>query len=238
MVAVDCSKIFLLPIVTLFCSIFCSGCVSEIPLISNAGYAIDDSSSRVSSWKELNEQNVVMQRFDYSCGAASLATMMKYYFDDDVTETKILDYIKTIFSESEYARIEEDGLSFLELEKISRSMGYQTASVRLQLPALRQLSGPVIVFLSTKHYRHFAVLRGVKEDRVFLADPSRGNIHLSISRFMSEWKGETFVLGKKGFGLPDKHNLAILHSPGFRHELLMLRQPLLERPEIAPLKIR
>jgi len=214
--------------------ILCSGCVvSHLPLFSNAGHPIDNSTSKVVSWKQLNEQNIIMQRFDYSCGAASLATLMKYYFNEDVTEQKLLDHITNIFSEQEHARIEKEGLSFLELEKISRSLGYQSVSVRLKISALLELSGPVIVYLNTKYYRHFAVLRGVKEDRVFLADPSRGNIRLSIKEFVSEWKGETFVLGKEGFGIPSKHNLAILHSSGFRNALELLRQPLLGQPKIT-----
>lgn len=216
----------------------CFGCTSRVPLLSNAGYLIDRQPTTVISWKKLKEQNIIMQHFDYSCGAASLATLMKYYFNDDISEENLLDHIKNSFSKKEYTRIEKDGLSFLELEKISRSLGYQSASVRLELPALLQLSGPVIVFLKTKQYKHFAVLRGVKEDRVFLADPSRGNILLPIQDFTLEWKGEAFVLGKEGFGIPNKHNLAILHKPKFRNELELLRQPLLDQPKPRPPRLQ
>jgi len=202
------------------------------PLLTNAGYFVETDNSQISSWKTLNEQHIVMQKYDYSCGAASLATLMKYYFNDDMTEQQLLDYIKVVFSKREYQRIERDGLSFLELEKISRSRGYQSANVMLEFSALKQLSGPVIVFLKTKEYRHFAVLRGVREDRVFLADPSRGNIRLSVEEFANEWRGETFVLGKKGFGTPTQHNLAILHQSGFRNELDTLRSSLLSHPKI------
>lgn len=201
-------------------------------LVSNAGHPIDSTTNKVTSWKALNQQRVIMQQYDYSCGAASLATLMKYYFNDDINEKTLLEYIKTVFSQQEYARIEKDGLSFLELEKISRSRGYQSASVRLKLSALKQLSGPVIVFLKTKDYRHFVVLRGIREDRVFLADPSRGNLRVPIETFQKEWKGETFVLGKKGFGTPNKHKLAILHEAEFRHEIKLLRQPLFDYPKI------
>jgi predicted double-glycine peptidase len=212
-------------------SLFLSACAIQNPLLSNAGYRLHSNNAQVTSWKALNEQHIIMQKYDYSCGAASLATLMKYYFNEDISEQKLLDYIKTVVNQQEYKRIEKDGLSFLELEKISRSRGYQSANVRLKLSALKQLSGPVIVFLKTKDYRHFAVLRGVREDRVFLADPSRGNIRLSVKAFTKEWKGETFVLGKAGFGTPFQHNLAILHQAGFRNELDVLRPVLLDRPQ-------
>jgi len=212
--------------------LLCSGCSNHVPLISNEGHSIAFNKTRVTSLKALKEQNLVMQRYDYSCGAASLATLMTFYFNDNISEIQLLDYIKESFNKQEFARVERDGLSFLELEKISRSLGYQSASVRLKFPALLQLSGPVIVYLQTKQNRHFVVLRGVKGDTIFLADPSRGNIRVSIEDFKQEWKGETFVLGKEGFGTPDKHMLAILHSTKFRNELDLLRQPLLDQPKI------
>ena len=40
--------------------------------------------------------------------------------------------------------------------------------------------------------------QGVDRGRVFLADPSRGNLRMSISRFLREWHGIIFVLGKSG----------------------------------------
>lgn len=226
---------FLLALMLL--SLFLSSCSTPLPLLSNAGYRMNISNAQVTSWKNLNEQHIIMQKYDYSCGAASLATLMKYYFNEDISEKKLLTYIKTVFNQQEYKRIEKDGLSFLELEKISRSRGYQSANVRLKLSALKQLSGPVIVFLKTKDYRHFAVLRGVREDRVFLADPSRGNIRLSVKEFTKEWKGETFVLGKAGFGTPFQHSLAILHQAGFRNEMDVLRPILLDRPQTSTARL-
>lgn len=218
-------------------SLFLSACAIQKPLLSNAGYRLQSSNAQVTSWKTLNQQHIIMQKYDYSCGAASLATLMKYYFNEEMSEQTLLNYIKTVFSPQEYKRIEKDGLSFLELEKISRSRGYQSANVRLKLSALKQLSGPVIVFLKTKDYRHFAVLRGVREDRVFLADPSRGNIRLPVREFSKEWKGETFVLGKAGFGTPFQHNLAILHQEGVRNEWDVLRPVLLDFPQTTTVRL-
>src|SRR4051794_9358410 len=47
-------------------------------------------SKRLMSWKDIRDHNVVMQRFDYSCGAAAMATLMNYYFGDQVTEADVL----------------------------------------------------------------------------------------------------------------------------------------------------
>jgi len=217
-------------IANLLCFLLLIGCGTR-PLLTNGGHFINTSDQRVQSWSELNNKNVIMQQFDYSCGAASLATIMRYYFGEDVSELSLMEEINTIFSDQEMSVIEESGLSFLELEKIAESKGYQTASVRLTVAALKELKGPVLVFVEPDGYKHFAILRGVVEDRVFLADPSRGNIRLSLQDFLKEWSGNTFVLGKDGFGLPQDHNLAIKHQPGFRNELFLLREPWRVQPK-------
>lgn len=208
-----------------------SGCSSDL-LLTNAGYIVVTGSGKVKSWKALNEQNVIMQRYDYSCGVASLATLMRYYFREDLTEQSLLKEINNIFSEQELYVIKQSGLSFLELEKLSQLKGYQVATVRLNVEALKQLRGPVLVFVQPGGYKHFAILRGVVEDRVFLADPSRGNIRMSVDRFLEEWDGQTLILGKKGFGLPADYPLAIYQYPKFRHELLLLREFLRNEPKI------
>lgn len=208
-----------------------TGC-TPFPLLTNEGHLIIKKDNQVKTWKELQEKNIVMQKYDYSCGAASLATLMRYYFQEDVTEQSLLDEIERIFSAEEISIIEDKGLSFLELEKISQAKGYQTASVRLNFSALRELSGPVLVYVQPNGYKHFAILRGVVEDRVFLADPSRGNIRMSVYEFGKEWKGETLVLGKEGFGLPQHHPLSIHYKPGFRKELWTLRKLWNDYPKI------
>ena len=45
----------------------------------------------VPSWKELQRRNIVMQTRDYSCGAAALATVLRYYWGDPVGEDDVLD---------------------------------------------------------------------------------------------------------------------------------------------------
>ena len=47
----------------------------------------------VTSWKALRDSRVVKQAFDYSCGAASVATLLNGFYGLDVTETDILESI-------------------------------------------------------------------------------------------------------------------------------------------------
>lgn len=185
---------------------------------------------RIKTWKDVREHNVVMQRFDYSCGAASLATLMRYYFEDNVTERAVLKDIIGQLTEAEFEDRKKRGLSLLDLKNYAERRDYQAAGVELKFSALPQLTGPVLVYLETDGYKHFAILRGVREDRVFLADPWRGNLRMPVSRFAKEWSGIALVLGKEGFGTPHEYPLAVDREGPLRPELEVARRSLYLRP--------
>jgi predicted double-glycine peptidase len=175
------------------------------------------------SWKWHRDHNLVKQGFDYSCGAGALATLMRYYFRDEVSETDVLQNILGVMSEQEVHDREKNGLSLLDLKQCSERMGYQAAAAKLKYAALPKLKGPVLVHMEHDDYKHFAVLKGVKGDRVFLADPSNGNIQMSVERFSKQWTGYSLVLGKRGFGLPQDHALAIGEAQLLDMEMLAVR---------------
>jgi uncharacterized protein len=192
-----------------------------------AGVVRGDKTIR--SWRERRDQNVVLQGFDYSCGAGALATLMRFYFGDNVTEEGVLASILDPMSKAEVEDREQNGLSLLDLKLCAERLGYQAAGVRLKYASLSQLKGPVLIHLENKEYRHFAVLKGVRGDRVYLADPSRGNVRMSIDRFAKDWSGVALVLGKQGFGLPAKYPLALDDQEPVQNEILAARRSLFTR---------
>ena len=151
----------------------------------------------VKTWEELLKQNVVMQRFDYSCGAASLATLMNYYFQDTVTEGEIIKDILSQLPEEQGKNRQEIGLSLLDLKLYAQRKGYQAVGVKLKFTALKKLKGPILVYLEKDGYRHFTIFRGAVEDRIFLADPSLGNYRLPVYDFLTQWTGASLVLERK-----------------------------------------
>lgn len=183
----------------------------------------------VRSWRELRDEHVVLQRFDYSCGSAALATLMQYYFGDEVSEAAILLGILGPMNEDEVKDREANGLSLLDLKNYAERRGYQAAGVRLPLASLPRLTGPVLIHLEKKGYQHFAVLRGVRGDRIYLADPSLGNVRLSVDRFAKEWSGIALVLGRDGFGLPRTYPLAVEDQQPVPNEALAARRSLFVR---------
>ncbi len=159
------------------------------------------------SLKDLRDENLVKQRFDYSCGAAALATILRYGFGDEVTERDILTDLFDLLSEDEEGLRRKEGFSLLDLQRVAQARGYKAQGFRLAPEHLPMLGGPVIVFIEPRGYKHFVVLRGTRGDRVYLADPSRGNIRLPAYRFLDSWLGEDgtgiiFVVEPPD-GLPD-----------------------------------
>ena len=220
---------------TIVCGVFLVamafyGCAAQMPLsnvsimpLKAGGIRIDQS---LLSWKELRDRNVVIQKYDYSCGSGALATLMRYYFGDNVDEEEILRSILDRMTEEEVQDREKNGLSLLDLKRCAEQRGYQAAGVKLNYASLPKLKGPVLIHLEREDYKHFAVLKGARGDRIYLADPSRGNIRMSVDRFAKEWSGIALVLGKIGFGLPQKYPMALDDQEPVQNELLEARRSL------------
>lgn len=151
-----------------------------------------DSRVRVplTSWKALRDQRVVRQRYDYSCGAAALATLLHYGFGDDVDEEGVLRAIIARLSADDEASRKKEGLSLLDLKYEAEERGYRAQGFKLAAEYVPELKGPVLVFIQPRGYAHFAVLRGVRGGRAYLADPARGNVRMPLYRFFDMWLGE------------------------------------------------
>ncbi len=196
------------------------------------------------SWKALRDENLVVQRFDYSCGAAALATILRYGCGDEVTEREILVQLFDLLSEDEEGLRRKKGFSLLDLQRVAQARGYKAQGFRLEPQYLPKLGGPVIVFIEPRGYKHFAVLRGVRGDRVYLADPSRGNLRQPAYRFLDSWlgddgKGIIFVIEPKE-GLPAGEFPLSLTADGLpqpeiltAREMLAVGNPFVRLPELS-----
>ena len=169
--------------------------------------------------KELRDLYVIKQQEDYSCGAAALATLMIYYFGDHTSEKEILDRLEARLTEEEKQNRALRGFSLLDLKQVAEEKGYRAAGFHLTMSQLAQVTAPVIIYIEPFGYKHFAVYRGMKQDRIYIADPSRGNLRMSIGRFLDEWSGIVFVLGKTGEEQITSYPLAVPDSLYVQPEL-------------------
>jgi uncharacterized protein len=183
----------------------------------------------VRSLKELRDANVVKQSLDYSCGSAALATIFKFYYGENVSENDILRIIFLNLSGDDKKIREKDGVSLFDLQNVSLSLGYQSDGYKLPQESLGKIDRPVIVYIYPRGYKHFSVLKGINNGRVYLADPARGNIRMSIASFLNIWlnksnKGIIFAL-EKSKGKLLKNNLGIFQKSNHpQPELLSVRE--------------
>jgi len=154
----------------------------------------------VASLLELRQSGVVIQRWDLSCGAAALATILKYQHGDSVSEREIA---IGMMSREEYLANPDlvnyrQGFSLLDLKRYVDGRGYN--GVGLGQLSIEDLSkyAPIIVPLSLHGYRHFVVFRGMVGDRVLLADPAFGNRTMRVETFERSWLTLP-ELGRVGF---------------------------------------
>jgi uncharacterized protein len=130
------------------------------------------------NWKQMRDTQVVKQDLDFSCGAASLATLLYYYFGQDLSEATLIQ-----------AMDKGDGMaSFDDMARAMPKFGFQAHGLASSWDQLTKLNVPVIVHIKQHKRDHFVVLRGISQYAVWLADPSRGNRTLSRSRFLDLWR--------------------------------------------------
>jgi len=141
----------------------------------------------ITSYIEIKNKNLVRQKEDYSCGSASLATILKYYYNYEISEKEILDMVmklKGITKDNFVQKIKEaGGLSFLDLSIIAKTKGFKALGLALDYNTLTKLKAPVILFVKIRKNEHFTVYKGADSKNVYLADPSFGNIKVRISKF-------------------------------------------------------
>jgi predicted double-glycine peptidase len=149
----------------------------------------------VVSVRELRYIDIVPQKYDFSCGSASMATILKYLYDvPDVKEDAI---VKEMIEKGDQQKIREKGFSLLDMKKYAERHGFQANGYKVKAENLPKLKIPSIVLISTNGYKHFVILKGIKTGRAYLADPAIGNRSVSFSNFRKQWDGVVFVVYKK-----------------------------------------
>ncbi|WP_353073349.1 C39 family peptidase [Tunturiibacter gelidoferens] len=151
-------------------------------------------SKNIRSMKEIRDEGVVKQRWDVSCGAAALSTLLTYDFKDDTPETSIVVWL---LHRVDAKRVRSrGGFSLLDLKHFSEARGYHAeafSGMSIEDLALEKTS--VIVPIREKGFDHFVVVKGFVAGHVILGDPGFGNVTMRVDRFQTLWKdGIVFVV--------------------------------------------
>lgn len=141
----------------------------------------------VKSWIEIKNAHLVKQEYDFSCGAAAVATILKYFFNEDISEKEVLDFVlkKKGIDKSDKEKLEEKEikLSFYDLKEFVEIKNYKALGLALNLETLKKLKVPAIIFLTIRKKEHFSVYKGMDEKFIYLADPSFGNMRVTYGKF-------------------------------------------------------
>jgi predicted double-glycine peptidase len=119
----------------------------------------------IQSWKTLRDKNIVKQDKDFSCGSASLATLLNEFYGQSLTEEALL------------KAMDKGDLraSFEDMQRALPQFGFKAQGFAASYEQLMRLKAPVIVYMKHRKDDHFSVLRGIDINTVWLADPSLGN---------------------------------------------------------------
>ncbi|MFZ7286266.1 C39 family peptidase [Avibacterium gallinarum] len=133
----------------------------------------------ISSYNELKNFNVIRQTKTNSCGAAALATMLKYKFHlSEINEDVILSKMKNKNEEA----------SFFELAKISKTFNINAIGISLTLKELLNIKQPVIAYVNNNlNNDHFIIINGIINKELLISDPAVGNYSLRASDFEKIW---------------------------------------------------
>jgi uncharacterized protein len=165
--------------------------LSSLPLLFGPGAAFGGS---VRSLQEIRQEGVIIQKWDTSCGAAALATVLTYSLRDPVTEREVATGMLRM---TEPIKVKHrGGFSLLDMKHFVETRGLTGTGYRdLTFEQLITYNSPIVPVLQYGN-PHFIVVRGLTSNgRVNIADPGFGNRTMSVADFKSIWQsGIGFVV--------------------------------------------
>jgi len=175
-----------------------AGVMLAMPFAADAqisiGYTMQGPAQmQVTSWRDIPFRTIVRQRYDFSCGSAALATMLTYSYGLPTSEN---DAFSAMWSVGDQKKIVQSGFSLLDMKRYLESRGFDAQGYSITIDDLRQANQPMIVLIETKGFRHFVVVKGVRDKAVLIGDPIRGLLQVPLADFAKEWKGVVLVIVK------------------------------------------
>jgi len=158
---------------------------------TSAGSPVGDLTLPVMSMDERKFDTVVRQRYDFSCGSAALATLLRFHYGDSHDEE---DAFRGMWAEGDRDQIRKLGFSLLDMKRYLATIGYQADGYQVSLDEIEKTGIPGVTLIDLNGYKHFVVLKGVKGEEVLVGDPSLGIKTMKRDDFQKMWSGVYFVI--------------------------------------------
>ena len=158
-------------------------------------------------------ETVVRQQYDFSCGSAALATLLRYHYDDPQNEQTVF---LGMFQDGDQGQIRKLGFSLLDMKRYLAARGIAADGYRVTLAQIAKAKTPGIALIDFNGYKHFVVVKGIDNGTLLLGDPSLGLRREGMATFLKQWNGVFFVLnGRTATGMSHFNDPADLaRAPG------------------------
>ena len=147
------------------------------------------------SLQESKFAQVVRQQYDFSCGSAAVATLLTFHY---ARQTNEQDAFGAMYAAGDKEKIAVAGFSLLDMKSYLESIGYMADGYQTTLDTLESAGIPAIALINHRGYRHFVVIKGIRNDQVLIGDPALGTKLVSRSGFEAIWEnGVLFIIKNK-----------------------------------------
>lgn len=175
-----------------------TGCAAQIHgggqhLLTQAS-AIGEVSVPVSTLAERRFLTIVKQRYDFSCGSAALATLLRYHYGKNRTDEDVFFGMRR---DGDRAAIRRVGFSLLDMKRYLATRQLTADGFKVLLDDVANAGVPGIALKIVGGCRHFVVIKGVQGDRILLADPALGLRTVRRAEFLSMWNGIYFIINDR-----------------------------------------
>jgi len=170
---------------------FAPPCAHGQILVNGLATGSETANIHVRSFEDEKFITTIKQEYDFSCGSAALATLLTYTYHIPATESSVF---ASMYLNGDRQVIQQSGFSLLDMKDYLSRQGIPSGGFRAPLDKLARVGIPAIVLINEHGYKHFVVLRGVRDGRVLLSDPAIGLRTVSVSQFNRQWSGIFFII--------------------------------------------
>jgi hypothetical protein len=169
----------------------CSGTVSQGALFADIPGQAGSVLAPVESVEDRRFATVVRQAYDFSCGSAALATLLRYHYGGRQDEQTVF---RGMWANGDREQIRRLGFSLLDMKRYLATIGLEAEGYQVTLEEIAAAGVPGIALINLDGYRHFVVVKGISAGEVLVGDPSRGLVTMPVEQFRSAWNGVYFAL--------------------------------------------
>lgn len=159
----------------------------------------------VTSMREARFRGIILQKYDYSCGSAAVASLLTYHYGRSTKEETVF---KAMYETGDRERIQKAGFSLLDMKTHLARQGLEADGFKMTLDRLAKLGVPVITLVDTGGYRHFVIIKGIDEDEVVVGDPAAGVVIVKKEKFEAVWSGVVLIIRNEASRGKEHFNLA------------------------------